>query len=184
MHRGGHKQWAQGRQGRDKNGLSWKVQRRLAWERDNETCQHCNEKKSRRPDVHHIDPWMNSQSHALDNLICLCQKCHMTEEAKIQEIWGGQFLEKKPVRCSQCGKGSYKLKGLRLCNNCKPKKSKKETKGRIRYKITDDEFFKLAFPLRNEGATCEEIGALLGLTRQGVAYRFRSHKLKGEWQGK
>lgn len=110
--RGGAQHWSPGRHGKDKNGLSWVVQRRLAWERDNLTCQHCGEKKGRNPDVHHIDPWMNSQSHALDNLICLCQSCHLKEEAKVQEVWGGTLVVtgpsvKKPVKerpvCPSCG---------------------------------------------------------------------------------
>ena len=110
--KGGHKHWSPGRYGKDKDGLSWKVQRRLAWERDKFTCQHCHKKKNRNPDVHHIKPWMNSQSHALDNLICLCQSCHLKEEAKVQEVWGGALVEtgpnvKKPSAtpplCAVCG---------------------------------------------------------------------------------
>jgi hypothetical protein len=80
--KGGHKHWSHGRFGKDKDGLSWKIQRRLAWERDNYECQHCHEKKSRKPDVHHILPFKISQSHSLNNLVCLCHKCHMVEEAK------------------------------------------------------------------------------------------------------
>ena len=110
--KGGHQQWSPGRYGKDKNGLSWKVQRRLAWERDKFECQHCGEKKNRKPDVHHIKPWMNSLSHALDNLICLCQSCHLKEGAKVQEVWGGALVVtgpsvKKPPTvhplCSVCG---------------------------------------------------------------------------------
>ena len=89
--KGGHRHWAPGRFGRDKDGLSWKTQRKLAWERDEFTCQHCHTKGSRNPDVHHISPFRVSLSHALDNLICLCQKCHLTEEAKVQDQWGGQL---------------------------------------------------------------------------------------------
>jgi hypothetical protein len=47
-----------------------------------------------------------SQSHALDNLICLCQKCHLTEEAKVQDQWGGHTPQ-LPTRyppCRSCGK--------------------------------------------------------------------------------
>ena len=89
--RGGHSQWSSGRQGRDKDGLSWKAQRKLAWERDNYTCQECKKQGKRNPDVHHISPFRLSQSHALENLKSLCQRCHMTEEAKVQEPWGGQL---------------------------------------------------------------------------------------------
>lgn len=96
--KGGHHHWSPGRYGRDQDGLSWKVQRRLAWERDNETCQHCKTKKNRKPDVHHIIPFRVSLSHALDNLLCLCQSCHLIEEAKVQEKWGGQLAYPEPVR--------------------------------------------------------------------------------------
>lgn len=107
--RGGHKHWSPGRLGKDKDGLSWRIQRRLAWERDNFTCQHCGKVPKRKPDVHHIDPWMNSMSHALENLICLCQSCHLKEEAKVQEKWGGHVtppvkkVEKAIVTCPVCG---------------------------------------------------------------------------------
>ena len=94
--RGGHRHWSPGRHGKDKDGLSWKTQRTLAWARDNFTCQHCGKVPKRKPDVHHINPWMNSLSHALDNLICLCQSCHLKEEAKIQEVWGGQIRYESP----------------------------------------------------------------------------------------
>ena len=94
--KGGHKRWSPGRHGKDKDGLSWKTQRQLAWERDRYICQHCFTKKSKNPDVHHIRPWMNSLSHALDNLICLCQSCHLREEAKVHEVWGGQLIVREP----------------------------------------------------------------------------------------
>ena len=83
--KGGYKYWSPGRFGKDKDGLSWKTQRRLAWGRDNYECQHCHIKGSRNPDVHHIIPWRISNSHKLTNLVCLCQKCHMTEEAIINQ---------------------------------------------------------------------------------------------------
>lgn len=87
--RGGHRYWSPGRFGRDKDGLSWKVQRRLAWERDSYTCRGCGKHKDGwRPDVHHILPFRVSQSHALENLKCYCRKCHLREEAKVQEQWG------------------------------------------------------------------------------------------------
>lgn len=90
--KGGHRHYSKGRHGKDKNGLSWKVQRRLAWERDNFTCQHCGKKdEKRKPDVHHKVPWCNSLSHDLENLICLCRSCHSKEDAKCHEQWGGQL---------------------------------------------------------------------------------------------
>lgn len=91
--KGGHKSWQVGKLGRDKDGLSWKQQRRLAWERDSYTCQHCGKRKdSWRPDVHHIKPYRLSFSHSLDNLICLCRRCHKKAEALIVELWGGHRL--------------------------------------------------------------------------------------------
>ena len=128
--KGGHHQWSQGRFGKDKDGLSWKAQRKLAWERDNYECQHCHLKKYRKPDVHHINPWMNSQSHALDNLLCLCQSCHLKEEAKVQEVWGGQnhqlFKEDKSQKksetfCRECSL-PRKVDEIGWCKGCKDKK--------------------------------------------------------------
>jgi len=43
--KGGHKYWQAGKNGRDKNGLSKTIQFRLALERDNYTCQHCDRKE-------------------------------------------------------------------------------------------------------------------------------------------
>lgn len=72
---GGHKHWQAGKLGRDKDGLSWKQQRQLCWDRDRGTCQRCGDKK-RKPDCHHIVPYRISKSHALGNLISLCKSCH------------------------------------------------------------------------------------------------------------
>lgn len=96
--KGGHRYWSQGRFGKDKNGLSWKVQRKQAWERDGYTCQHCHTKGRRNPDVHHIIPWRVSNSHELSNLLCLCQQCHLTEEARVAKtIWVRRFNGKSSL---------------------------------------------------------------------------------------
>ena len=120
--KGGHRHWSKGRHGKDKNGLSWRVQRKLAWERDGYVCQHCGVKGRRSPDVHHIDPWMNSQSHALDNLICLCQSCHLKEEAKVHEVWSGQltrsFKEAPKPRCVVCHNPKRRIVHEGLCHGC------------------------------------------------------------------
>ena len=69
---------------------------------------------------------MNSQSHALDNLICLCQSCHLKEEAKVHEVWGGQLNTPSVVtkaksevvpRCP-CGAKTKQLGTLQLCWKC------------------------------------------------------------------
>ena len=109
--KGGHKHWSQGRHGKDKDGLSWKTQRQAAWERDSYTCQGCGVKGPRNPDVHHISPWLNSLSHHLDNLICLCKSCHMKEDAKAHEQWGGQLVLDKPCKKVVTSKQPKKQKG-------------------------------------------------------------------------
>lgn len=76
--KGGHKYWIKGKLGRD-----------------NFTCQKCNktrEELGRNPDCHHVKPYRLCFSHALDNLLSLCRKCHKQEEAKIKELWGGVVL--------------------------------------------------------------------------------------------
>lgn len=123
--KGGHKSWQQGKLGRDKDGLSWKIQRQLAWDRDSLTCQDCQKKKEGwRPDVHHISPYRLSFSHALDNLKSLCRRCHKIAEAKIIELWGGKVLTppKRTWRtgdwnCKSCGKKIHKEAGPR-CSAC------------------------------------------------------------------
>ena len=85
---GGSEQWSPGRYGKDSNGLSWKVQRRLAWNRDKYHCTKCDKfNPVRRPDVHHIVPWRISQSHDLSNLTSLCKKCHKIEDEKAKKCY-------------------------------------------------------------------------------------------------
>ena len=147
--RGGHKHWSSGRFGKDKDGLSWKTQRRLAWERDDyvcQHCQHCHEKKNRKPDVHHIVPWMSSHSHALGNLICLCQSCHLKEEAKIQEKWGGTILASKYFICT-CGKRCVNEQ----CSECKRKAKKQKQPRKIGpYSKASEEARKLRSAIERE----------------------------------
>ena len=69
-------------------GKDWKRQRKLAKERDKNTCQVCktsaNEIGTKNIDVHHIIPYMESKNNSLDNLITLCDKCHhLLENDKI-----------------------------------------------------------------------------------------------------
>lgn len=113
--RGGHKYWSDGRFGRDKDGLSWKIQRRLAWERDNHRCQHCNTTPKRNPDVHHINPWVVSRSHALDNLICLCRSCHLKLESTIQATWDGVAF--KPPHVPRFGENNPNWRGGKFNTN-------------------------------------------------------------------
>jgi len=63
---------------RNYRGEDWNIQRKMALERDEYKCQKCGEQI--RVAVHHIIPWEISKNNDLKNLICLCCKCHMTEE--------------------------------------------------------------------------------------------------------
>lgn len=108
--KGGSRQWVAGKLGRDKDGLSWKVQRKLAWERDHYRCTvpGCTSPTTRKPDVHHKNPYRLSFSHHLDNLECLCRSHHKEAEARIMALWGGKPFggSKRPdnqPRCRFCG---------------------------------------------------------------------------------
>jgi len=65
-------------------GRNWKEIRKLAVERDNGTCQDCNTYIGSSIPVHHINPYRNKESvetiNQINNLICLCQSCHMKRE--------------------------------------------------------------------------------------------------------
>ena len=172
--KGGHRHWSPGRFGRDKDGLSWKAQRRLAWERDKFTCQECGTKPKRNPDVHHIIPFRVSQSHALKNLKCLCQKCHMQEETKVQEQWGGRLgqcpVKEKPAlpKCCFCQKDMSKrhkvvlVGGERSCIPCE----------RLR-------LVNLAVTLRSQDVTVTEIARRFGCSL-GSAHYYSTGKLSNE----
>lgn len=61
----------------------WFRMKRLALERDNHACQNCGrtrEELGQEPDVHHIKPVRMfdepEDAHTLDNVICLCRRCH------------------------------------------------------------------------------------------------------------
>ncbi len=66
----------------DGSSISWKKARNKAIERDKGVCQICNEVIGKSIDVHHIDEKSYAKkketipNHSLDNLVCLCHKCH------------------------------------------------------------------------------------------------------------
>lgn len=161
--KGGHKHWVQGRYGKDKDGLSWKVQRRLAWERDAETCQHCHTTKKRKPDVHHILPYRLSQSHALDNLLCLCQSCHLAEEARIQAPWGGQLMQPQPT---QKRTQTVQKKTKAYCPCGRPLQPQQPKCSRCKRQENQ----KLAIELRSGGVQPHNISKQLGVSIRTIHY--------------
>jgi hypothetical protein len=65
-------------------GRGWRKARLLAVERDKGTCQRCGKVLGDSIPVHHKRPFREfataEEANALDNLICLCQSCHMKRE--------------------------------------------------------------------------------------------------------
>jgi hypothetical protein len=125
--KGGHRCWWPGRYGKDKDGLSWHKQRALCVERDDNECQDPDcETEGLRICVHHKVPYRISFSHALDNLICLCDPCHGKWEAEVQEHWGGTVLQEvirrtrlanPPIQYPTCPRHGLKYKTA-TCKFC------------------------------------------------------------------
>lgn len=72
----------------DGRGANWRKQRRAARKRDGFTCQKCGiteDESGRCLDVHHVTPFRDfnndwETANQLDNLISLCNKCHLIVE--------------------------------------------------------------------------------------------------------
>jgi len=150
--KGGHQYWQEGKLGRDKDNLSWKVQRELCRVRDNHTCQDCHKHRDElgyEPHCDHVVPYRISFSHALDNLKLRCRSCHKKAEATRPELWSGKTFggskKTKPV-CSICGKGRRKLFGGR-CHPCQKDDRKDE-----------------ALALKNQNLTYPEIARRMGIS--------------------
>ena len=93
-------------------GVSWYHQRKLALERDNNTCAICGktaEEQGYSMLVHHIVPFRffendHKKANSLDNLICLCHNCHAKQEShhwhevpeEYQYLLDGIEPQKKP----------------------------------------------------------------------------------------
>jgi len=188
--KGGHKHYSPGRHGRDKDGLSWKTQRKLAWERDNLICKHCGKKDElRRPDVHHILPWPISQSHALDNLLCLCRSCHSKADGKCHDKWGGQLVDPNvpkainPETICLCGrrKRAFNI----LCGFCRgTRKVKKDPSTKklknyipVRDGVKDNSHVERAKEMRLKGLTYAIIAKEFNVSRQAVFYWLNPKKV-------
>lgn len=160
--KGGHKNWVPGRFGRDKDGLSWKHQRKLAYVRDGGKCQDPECKTPwKRICVHHKVPYRISLSHALKNLICLCDGCHPRWDAKVHEKWGGQCVVRPPkpikARCAVC---RWPLKDGK-CVKCE-----------LRHRNAR------MLVARNEGKSFPEIARLFGLkSHSSVIMAFQRNNL-------
>ena len=81
--RRGSRHWSQ-KGGQFPYGPSWPMQRKIARNRDNHTCQRCGateEELGHELSVHHIIPYRTSKDSSPGNLICLCDTndngCHM-----------------------------------------------------------------------------------------------------------
>ncbi len=125
--------WGLGRYGRDKDGLSWRVQQRGALNRDSRTCQVCGKSEKRNPDVHHRVPYRVSFSHALNNLICLCKSCHRKEDAAAALAFIGvvpNFTARvtKPSPFKKCGACGNKTRNDELCRICTSREAIKKIK--------------------------------------------------------
>jgi hypothetical protein len=64
------------------NSADWKNLRKKVYERDGWHCKTCGKHCGKDIQAHHIVPFRISQDDSMDNLITLCNVCHMKEEWK------------------------------------------------------------------------------------------------------
>jgi 5-methylcytosine-specific restriction endonuclease McrA len=68
-------------------GRGWKQARLKAVERDDGTCQGCGKRIGPSIPVHHRTPYREfatpEEANRLENLVCLCQSCHMRQEPRL-----------------------------------------------------------------------------------------------------
>ena len=68
-------------------GRDWRAARRRAVARDKGTCQRCETVIGPSIPVHHIRPFREfasaKEANALDNLVCLCSRCHAQQEPRL-----------------------------------------------------------------------------------------------------
>ena len=83
----------------DKDDREWAKQRFKTLRRDNEQCQKCGMGQEehllefgKELHIHHINPYRESQSHALSNLVTLCGFCH----AEVEGGWNKIRQQNKP----------------------------------------------------------------------------------------
>lgn len=94
----------------------WNQRRKNVLERDNYTCQGCgisNEKAKERTNrglhAHHRTPISEGGSHSLQNLIALCETCHIETHRKNTEApYEAIFWD----TCNNCGREHSNLEGF------------------------------------------------------------------------
>ena len=68
-------------------GRGWLIERENVVKRDNGICQCCGKNVGNSIPVHHIKPFRlfetAKEANDIDNLICLCQSCHMKTENSV-----------------------------------------------------------------------------------------------------
>lgn len=110
-------------------GPNWRTQRRLARERDGNTCQSCGLTAPRLP-VHHIRPFHlfshYRDANVLENLTTLCHPCHgradaafWREHPELEQFWAKPAFP-YPVACERCG-ASFQPRNNkhRICDGCR-----------------------------------------------------------------
>lgn len=99
----------------DKYPVDWKERRESVLQRDNYSCAGCGieqkeakEKYGTGLHAHHIKPINEGGSHDLENLIALCQECHVTAHKENSQ---GRHTPVEFVECGHCGREYMKRHG-------------------------------------------------------------------------
>ncbi|NPE28190.1 HNH endonuclease [Methanococcoides sp. SA1] len=80
------------------NNKSWSKQRALALERDGNKCKIC--ESTEKLHIHHIIPFKKSKSHEINNLITLCEQCHVIVGKN--KLWiSAHWVDYKPKKVLQ-----------------------------------------------------------------------------------
>lgn len=163
--KGGHEHWQEGKLGRDKDGLSWKIQRELCRERDNHTCQDCGKHASElgyEPHCDHESPYRTSRSHALSNLKLRCRSCHKKIEATRTELWDGKTFG-----------GSVGRKPTPLCILCN--KKRRLENGKCRSCVMEKEIMPRLIELRKKGLSLEDLADVFKTSNQLISYWLKTY---------
>lgn len=82
------------------NTIEWKKIRLQVLRRDQYTCQHCWEKKNELH-VHHVVPYRISLDNSIENLLTLCESCHMKEEWRLDNVKPEKGFEKRIIESEE-----------------------------------------------------------------------------------